>query len=145
MTLKKWKIFFLSFFREIFVYHHTSLEFRAKLFAAMISSNKDNEECEYDVLQKIATQIYGNDEYRVNILVHTTKEYVNKILKNNSLDIDHLLLDIDKELKHHKRFQSKINMEHLRSFFACNGDEDTTILQTRILEFFENQTKKVNT
>lgn len=141
MSLKTIKIFFLSFFREIFVYHHTSLEFRAKLFAAMIASNKDNEACEYDVLQKIATQIYGNDEYRVNIMVHTTKEYVNKILKNNSLDIDHLLMDIDKEIRRHKRFKSKINMEHLRSFYACNGDEETAILQTRILEFFENQTK----
>lgn len=139
MSLKSIKIFFLSFFREIFVYHHTSLEFRAKLFAAMIASNKDNESCEYEVLQKIATQIYGNDEYRVDILVRTTKEYVNKILKNNSLDIDHLLLDIDRELKRHKRFKNKINLEHLRSFFACNGDEDTQILQTRILEFFESE------
>ncbi|DAB33615.1 MAG TPA: hypothetical protein CFH82_09510 [Sulfurospirillum sp. UBA12182] len=140
MSLKKLKIFFLSFFRELFVYHHTSLEFRAKLFAAMIASNKNDNSCEYKVLSKIASEIY-DDEYRVNVLVHTTKEYVNKILKSNSLDLDCLLLDIDKDLKRHKRFKNKINMQHLRSFFACNGDEDTIILQTRILEFFENELK----
>jgi hypothetical protein len=140
MSLKKLKIFFLSFFRELFVYHHTSLEFRAKLFAAMIASNKNDNSCEYKVLSKIASEIY-DDEYRVNVLVHTTKEYVNKILKSDSLDLDCLLLDIDKDLKRHKRFKNKINMQHLRSFFACNGDEDTIILQTRILEFFENELK----
>ncbi|DAB32833.1 MAG: hypothetical protein PWQ42_148 [Sulfurospirillum sp.] len=140
MSLKKLKIFFLSFFRELFVYHHTSLEFRAKLFAAMIASNKNDNSCEYKVLSKIASEIY-DDEYRVNVLVHTTKEYVNKILKSDSLDLDCLLLDIDKDLKRHKRFKNKINMQHLRSFFTCNGDEDTSILQTRILEFFENELK----
>ena len=32
-------------------------------------------------------------------------------------------------------------MNHLRSFYACNGDEETVLLQTRILEFFENEIK----
>lgn len=140
MSLKSAKIFFLSFFRELFVYHHKSLEFRAKLFAAMISSNKNDNSCEYEVLKKVAVEIY-EDEYRVDVLVNTTKEYVNKILKSDILDIDHLLMDIDKDLRRNKRFKNKINMEHLRSFYACNGDEDTAILQTRILEFFENAVK----
>ncbi len=141
MSLKGIKTFFLSFFRELFVYHHTSLEFRAKLFASMIASNQVDDSCEYKVLQSIAKEIYKDDEYRIDILVHTTKEYVNKIIKNDSLDIDHLLLDIDRELKRHKRFIDKINMNHLRRFYACNGDEDTVLLQTRILEFYENEIK----
>lgn len=141
MSFKSTKSFFLSFFRELFLYHHTSLEFRAKLFAAMIASNRNEISCEYDVLKKIALEIYKDDEYRVDALIHTTKEYVDKIVKNNLLDIDHLLIDIDKEGKINKRFIEKINMEHLRSFYCCDGDEDTTILQTRILEFFENQIK----
>ncbi len=140
MSFKSAKIFFLSFFRELFVYHHTSLEFRAKLFAAMIASNEVDNSCEYEVLKKIAEEIY-DDEYRINVLVHTTKEYVNKILKNKLLDIDCLLLEIDRDLKRNARFKDKINMNHLRSFFACNGDENTVILQTRILEFFENEIK----
>jgi len=141
MSLKSTKTFFLSFFRELFVYHHTSLEFRAKLFASMIASNQIDNSCEYVMLKKIAKEIYKDDEYRVDVLVHTTKEYVSKIIQNDSLDIDHLILDIDRELKRHKRFIDKINMNHLRSFYACNGDEDTILLQTRILEFYESEIK----
>ncbi len=144
MSLKSAKTFFLSFFRELFVYHHTSLEFRAKLFASMIASNKIDNSCEYVVLKKIAEDIYKDDEYRVDVLVHTTKEYVNKIVQNDSLDIDHLILDIDRELKRNKRFVNKINMDHLRSFYACNGDEDTILLQTRILEYYESEIKSRN-
>jgi len=141
MSLKSTKTFFLSFFRELFVYHHTSLEFRAKLFASMIASNKIDNSCEYKVLKKIAKEIYKDDEYRVDVLVHTTKEYVNKIIQNESLDIDCLLIDIDRQIKKHKRFAEKINMNHLRSFYACNGDEETVLLQTRILEFYESEIK----
>jgi len=141
MSIKSTKTFFLSFFRELFVHHHTSLEFRAKLFASMIASNKIDNSCEYKILKKIAKEIYKDDEYRVDVLVHTTKEYVNKIIQNDSLDIDKLLLDIDKELKRHKRFADKIDMNHLKSFYSCSGDEDTIILQTRILEFFEGEIK----
>jgi hypothetical protein len=139
MSLKSAKTFFLSFFRELFVYHHTSLEFRAKLFASMIASNKIDNSCEYKVLKKIAKEIYKDDEYRVDVLVHTTREYVNKIIQNDSLDIDRLLLDIDRELKRHKRFIDKIDMNHLRSFYSCNGDEETVLLQTRILEYYESE------
>jgi hypothetical protein len=141
MSLKSTKTFFLSFFRELFVYHHHSLEFRAKLFASMIASNKVDNSCEYKILKKIAEEIYKDDEYRVDVLVHTTREYVNKIIENDLLDIDHLIIDIDKELKKHKRYVNKINMNHLRSFYACNGDEDTILLQTRILEYFESEIK----
>lgn len=141
MAFKRTKSFFLSFFRELFLYHHTSLEYRAKLFAAMIASNPTDNGCAYEVLKKVAQEIYKDDEDRIEVLVHTTKEYVDKIVKNNSLDIDHLLLDIDKEGKINKRFIEKINLQHLRSFYCEGDDESTNILQTRILEFFENQTK----
>lgn len=139
MSLKSAKTFFLSFFRELFVYHHTSLEFRAKLFASMIATNKIDNTCEYKTLKEIAKEIYKDDEYRVDVLVHTTREYVNKIIENDSLDIDRLLIDIDRELKKNKRFIDKINLNHLRRFYSCNGDEETILLQTRILEFYESE------
>ncbi len=139
MSIKSIKTFFLSFFRELFVYHHRSLEFRAKLFASMIASNKVDNTCEYETLKKIAKEIYKDDEYRVDILVHTTKEYVNKIIQNDALDIDRLILDIDREIKKHKRYINKINMDHLRSFYSCNADEETILLQTRILEYYESE------
>jgi len=141
MSLKSVKTFFLSFFRELFVYHHTSLEFRAKLFASMIVSNKVDDEYDYKVLKKIAKDIYKDDEHRIDVLVHTTKEHVNKVIRDNSLDIDSLILDINKDLKQNKRFVKKINMEHLRSFYACGGDEEVALLQTRILEYYENEIK----
>ena len=141
MSFKGAKTFFLSFFRELFVYHHKSLEFRAKLFASMIVSNKVDDTSEYIILKKIAKDIYKDDEYRIDVLVHTTKEYVNKIIQDNTLDIDRLILDIDRDMKRNRRFVDKINMNHLRSFYACGGDEEVALLQTRILEYYESEIK----
>lgn len=140
MGFKEAKSQFLSVFRELFVYHHTSLEFRAKLFAAMIASNEAADHCEYDALKEIAKEIYGDDEYRVEVMVRTTKEFVNKIVKHNILSLDELLLDIDKELRLHKRYIQKVNMEHLNRL-KCHHDEDTGTVQDRILEFFEAEIK----
>lgn len=137
MTYKKVKGFLLSFFREFFLYHHISLEYRAKLFATMIASQDDT--CAYEKLQEIAKDIYKDDEYRVDVLVHTTKEYVSKIHSNDALSIDHLLIDIDNEGKKNRRFIEKINMDHLKSLYCDNSETNIQILQTRILEFFENQ------
>lgn len=140
MGFKEAKSQFLSVFRELFVYHHRSLEFRAKLFAAMIASNEAADSCEYDALKEIAQEIYGDDEYRVEVMVRTTKEFVNKIVKHNMLSLDELLLDIDRELKLHKRYIQKVNMEHLKRL-KCHHDEDTGIVQDRILEFLEAEIK----
>ena len=140
MGFKEAKSQFLSVFRELFVYHHRSLEFRAKLFAAMIASNEKADSCEYDALRKIAKEIYGDDEYRVEVMVRTTKEFVNKIVKHHILSLDELLLDIDKELRLHKRYIQKVNMAHLKQL-KCHIDEDSAIVQDRILEFFEAEIK----
>ncbi len=142
MTFKDIKTKFLAFFREFFVYHHKSLEFRAKLFAAMIASNKKDNEEEYKILKDIALEIY-KDEYRANILVETTKEYVDKILKVESLNIDSLIKDIDKELRKNPRYAKKINIRHLKKFLVDKDhtDENTYLLQLRILEYFKNELK----
>jgi len=136
MGFKEIKSQFLSVFRQAFVYHHRSLEFRCKLFAAMIVANPEAKQCEYNALKEIAQEIYKEDEYRVEVMVRTTKEYVNKILNNNDLDIDELIIEINKELKNNKRFVQKINLEHLRKFM-CQGNEEANLLQSRILEFLE--------
>ena len=39
---------FLSLFREFLVYHHRSLEFRAKIFAAIISAKLNPEEDDFE-------------------------------------------------------------------------------------------------
>jgi hypothetical protein len=136
MGFKEVKSQFLSIFRQAFVYHHRSLEFRCKLFAAMIVANPEAKNCEFTVLKEIAQEIYKDDEYRVEVMVRTTKEYVQKVIHNNDLDIDVLIMEINKELKANKRFVQKINLEHLRRFM-CQQNEEANLLQTRILEFLE--------
>jgi len=133
---------FLSFFREIFIYHHESLEFRAKVFASMIASNKKDDAVEYEILKKVAKEIY-KDEHRINILVQTTKEYVDKIIKVKSLNIDSLIKDINKEIRKNPRFIKKINIRHLKSFLVKDEDtdEDTYLLQKKIIEYFKNEMK----
>ena len=135
--IKGW---FLSFFREVFVYHNSSLEFRAKLLAAMIGANQDMDECELKVLEGIAKEIYPDDEARVDVLIRTTKEYVKKIIDQNGLELNELIKNIDRLLTEEKRFCEKINIERLSRLLECStGDEETQLTQTRILEFLQNR------
>jgi len=131
----------LSFFRELIVYHHSSLEFRAKLLAAMIVAGGEMKDCERDLLKKITKEIYPDNVDRAEILYHTTMEYVDKVIEDNGLDLDELLIDIDKELKETPRFVKKIDLESLKRFVGCSLDEDSKITRIRILEFFENEIK----
>ena len=138
--LEKSKIWFLTFFRDVFVYHNSSLEFRAKLFAAIIGANKQVDECEEKILREIASEIYPEDKARVEILIQTTKEYVNKIVQNNGLDLNELILAIDYELKEVKRFCDKVNLQMLERFMVCTQkDKETYLIQQRILEFLSNE------
>ncbi len=141
---RKVKAWFLSFFRELFVYHNSSLEFRAKLLAVMIGVNKDISECESDLLTDVARQIYKDDEARIDVLVNTTKEYVKKIIEDNGLDINELIMSIRQDLKDIRRFHQKIDIEQLKRFLSCCEDDDTNITQTRIIEFLENSIENFN-
>ncbi len=74
---------FFSAFRELFVHHHGSLEFRAKLFALVIAANNDATVENYITVKKIGMEIYKNDEDRANLLMLSTKELVTKIRENS--------------------------------------------------------------
>ena len=138
--IKKLKIWFLTFFRDVFVYHNSSLEFRAKLFAAIIGANKKVDDCEEKILEKVAREIYPEDEARADVLVRTTKEYVMKIVQNNGLDLNELILAIDHELKEVRRFFDKVDIEKLQRFVVCTQkDEETSLIQQRILEFLTTE------
>ncbi len=140
--MKKIKTWFLTFFRDVFVYHNSSLEFRAKLFASIIGANKDVDTCEEKILHKVAREIYPDDEARADVFVLTTKEYVNKIIQNNGLDLNELILAIDQELRDVRRFCDKVDLEKLRRFLVCSeNDEETQFIQRKILEFLENEVK----
>ena len=129
------KHYFFSAFREFFVHHHGSLEFRAKIFALIIASNNDSTVESYVAVKSIGLQIYKNDEDRVNLLMLSTKELVKKVKDNNGLDIDTLVSSIQKELKIIPRYAKKIDVESLKPIIALTHDKDTLHYQHNIIEF----------
>ena len=129
---------FFSAFREFFVHHHGSLDFRAKVFALIIAANEEYAIDGYIIVKKIGLTIYKNDEERANLLMLTTKEKVNKVKENNGLDIDILVNTIQKDLKIIPRYAKKINIEELKQLLPLTKDKDILSYQENILEFLEN-------
>ena len=141
------KHYFFNAFRELFVHHHGSLEFRAKIFALVISANKKVNIQNYILVKDLALEIYNNDEDRANLLLLSTKELVNKIKDpNSSLSIDSLILGLQKELKIVPRYAKKIDIDALKRFLDLADSDDTYSFQENILEFLEklkNETLKI--
>jgi len=133
----KLKHYLYTGLREVFIYHHNSLEFRAKVFALIIAANNNPQECEYNIVHEAGMQIY-KDKERVNLLLLTTREYVNKVHQKYGLNIDDLVEDIQNELKQVPRYAHKINIQSLHPLVECSIDEDTSSYQLRMLEFLEN-------
>lgn len=135
-------------FREFLVYHHSSMEYRAKILTLMVSSNGDICECEKEKLQKIAYGIYGEDTERAEVLIDTVYEYHNKIITNNGLNFEHLIQLVQRDSKEVPRFVDKIDIGRLRELHECIKDEDDALFQEHIIEFLETlkedyQRKKV--
>jgi hypothetical protein len=129
---------FFSAFRELFVHHHGSLEFRAKIFALIIAANPDAPVDAYIIVKRIALDIYKDDEDRANLLMLTTKELVQKVKENNGLDFDTLIENIQKELKIIPRYAKKIDTESLKPLLGLSYDQDIISFQENIIEFLEN-------
>jgi NTP pyrophosphatase (non-canonical NTP hydrolase) len=129
---------FFNAFREVFVHHHGSLEFRAKIFALVIAANEKPSLDNFIKVKELALRIYENDEDRANLLLLTTKELVEKIKKNKSFNLDSLIESIQKELKLVPRYANKIDIDALESFLMFTKDEDTLAYQKNILEFLQN-------
>jgi hypothetical protein len=128
---------FFSAFRELFVHHHGSLEFRAKIFALIIAADDDATVDSYVKVKEIGYEIYKEDDERVNLLMLTTKEKVKKVRDNNGLDIDTLVMNIQRDLKYIPRYAKKIDINHLKQIIALTQDEDTKAYQENIIEFLE--------
>jgi hypothetical protein len=133
------KFKFLSFFREFFIYHHRSLEFRAKVFAAIIAAKLNPDEDDFERLYELSNEIYKNDENRKRVLIQTTKEYVARIKRKDPLTLDSLLLAIDHSIKMNKRYASKIDFDHLRRLI--DSDEDESLIQYRVYDFLLYEVK----
>jgi len=125
-------------FRELLLYHNSSLEYRAKLLTLVVSVNHEISPCEEDLLYEIACEIYNQDEERAEILVEAVKEYFNKIITNNGLDFEHLVFQVEKETKEVKRFAQKIDISQFEKFQQCLEDEEDKIYQQRVISFLEN-------
>ena len=130
----------MKMFREFLVYHHSSLEFRAKLLTLMVSSNAEICECEKQKLKEIAHEIYGDDQERAELLIDTVKEYHTKIVTDNGLDFEHLIQLVNKEVHEVKRFCEKIDIGLLMKLHECidEEDEEERLFQMRIIEFLQS-------
>ncbi len=136
--VKTFKRNVMKMFRELLVYHHSSLEYRAKILTLMISANGEICECEKQKLKEIAYSIYGDDQDRAELLIDTVNEYHMKITTNNGLNFEHLIQLVQKETKEVKRFCKKIDMAYLMQLHECMDNEDDILFQKRIIEFLQN-------
>ncbi|MBA1438044.1 MAG: hypothetical protein FAF05_03485 [Epsilonproteobacteria bacterium] len=136
---------FFNAFREIFVHHHGSLEFRSKVFALIIAANdKPPVDC-FIMVKEMGMEIYNDDEDRVNLLMLTTKEIVQKIHdKNHDFNIDQLVYKIQQDLEIVPRYAQKIDIKSLKSLVVLTYNEDTIAYQERILEFLSNLQQQYN-
>ena len=128
---------FFGAFREIFVHHHGSLEFRAKIFALLIAACPSSKVDNYILVKKLSEEIYIGDLDRANLLMLSTKEIVQKVKDNNGLDLDTLVESIQKELKIVPRYAKKIDIESLKPFLAIPHNQDVIDYQKNILEFLK--------
>ena len=124
-------------FRELLVYHHSSLEYRAKILTLIVSANGEICECEKQKLKEIAHRIYADDDDRAELLLDAVYEYHTKIMTNNGLDFEHLVLLVERETKEVKRFAQKIDMGLIAELHECVEDEEDRLFQKRILEFLQ--------
>ena len=77
--LQKLRNHFINAFRELFLYHYSSLEFRAKLFAAVIAANPEAGECEFEIVRNAGMLIY-EDSDRSASLALAVREFVEKVI-----------------------------------------------------------------
>jgi len=127
----------MKMFRELLVYHHSSLEYRAKILTLMVSANGEICECEKQKLKEIAHSIYSEDQERAELLIDTVNEYHTKILTNNGLDFEHLILLVERETREVPRFTSKIDMGLLMQLHECMESSEDILFQQRIIEFLQ--------
>jgi len=128
----------IKIFREFLVYHNNSLEFRAKIITLVIYIDNQNQDCKKRVLQAVAKATYPNDFNRASFLIDNVDEYIDKIMTNNGLDYQHLIMRIEKQIKHNPKLIDKIDIPILKLFKQCIEDEDNLLYHDRVIRFLEN-------
>jgi hypothetical protein len=140
-VFKTIKNYFFSAFREIFIYHHSSLEFRAKTYAVLIASAKEPLEQYDSTLEKIASEIY-TDPDRAEALILTVKEYIKGIHIKKNRGEELLLIDMIRELRQIPRYALKIEPDHRERLQECTHDRDSKIYQSRIIDFLKEKRRE---
>jgi hypothetical protein len=129
----------INMFREIILYHSSSLAFRAKLLTLLVVGNGDRiNECEEEKLQEIAQKMYPDDYDRAQVLIEAVHEFYDKITESNNLVYDSLIQSIEKDVQENPRFVHKIDTQLFSILKECIDDEEERIFHDRILSFFEN-------
>ncbi|MCI6564888.1 hypothetical protein [Campylobacter sp.] len=132
---------FLSLFNDLLIPNHRSLNFRALILAAMLVAKKNVTSSDYAAITQIASQIYGSDMRRCNALLHSVKDYVEKIQKKQGT-LDRMLGLIDSELISIPRYAKKIDFSHLRQLMI-ESDEEDAITQTQVYDFILSEVRRV--
>jgi hypothetical protein len=122
-------------FRELLLYHNSSLEYRAKILTLVVAVNGEISPCEEKLLYQTACDIYNNDEERSEILVEAVKEYFEKIRTDNGLDFEDLIFQVEKDTKAVRRFVSKIDIVALEKFQECINEEEDRVYQQRVIAY----------
>ena len=133
------KIKFLSFFRGLFL-KSAGIEFRAKVFAAMLLAKKSISKSDYELVMEILTEIYPKSKLKQELVIVIIKDYVYMVEKYKNYKLDRILKEIDEWLKKQPRFTKKINFEDLRRLVS-KKDENDALVQQRVYEFLINEVK----
>lgn len=136
--LRKIRNYFFSAFREIFVYHHSSLEFRAKIYALLIASAHEPFHHYQKILENIASEIYSEAD-RSGALVMTVKEYIKSMQTKKHMGEEALLIEVIRELRLVPRYALKIEVHHLEQLRECTHDHDSKIYQGRLVDFLRQK------
>ncbi len=127
-----------NMFRECLIYNSNSLEFRAKTMTLMIATDKNFNSCKKDILEKISYLTYSDNKTKAELLKDTVYEYYDKIVTNNDLDFEHLLILVEKEVKETREFAKKIDLDLLKTFVTCIEKEEDKVYQERVFEFLKS-------
>lgn len=136
--IRRVRNYFFNAFREIFVYHHSSLEFRAKIYALFIAGSNEPLSHYEQTLAGIALDIYQQED-RANTLLMTVKEYIKSVQAKKHLGEEPLLIEVIKELRLVPRYALKIEPNHLEQLRECTHNQDSKIYQERLIDFLRQK------
>lgn len=134
---------FISFLRQVFITKQRTLEFRAKVFTALMLCKKNFSENDFKIIENISWKIYENDFINAFFLKYTIKEFTMRYREMN-YGLDKILKEISRELKFNKKYANKIDFSYLRELISKKNEEEA-FLQERVYEFLLSEVESHKT